>query len=49
MKKIKEKFISLYKKYGWKAAVAIFMFYLITDGFMYIVLPWLIAKEIIFN
>tara|TARA_Y100000590_G_scaffold331461_1_gene376619 strand:+ start:1759 stop:1911 length:153 start_codon:yes stop_codon:yes gene_type:complete len=45
--KIKNKINSFIKKYGWKAAVGIFFYYLIRDVTLYILLPWLIAKEII--
>ena len=34
------------KKYGWKAAVAIFVGYLIRDVILYIILPYFIAKNI---
>ena len=47
--KFKNKISEIFKKYGWKAAVGIFMYYLIRDVSLYIVLPWLIAKKIIFN
>jgi len=40
--------IKLYvMKNGWKAAVAIFMFYLIRDVSLYIILPWIIATQLI--
>jgi len=45
----KKRIVGLFEKYGWKAAVGIFLFYLIQDSFLYIILPWLIAKNIIFN
>ena len=35
------------KKYGWKAAVGIFFYYLIRDVSLYIILPWYIAKNLI--
>ena len=44
--KIKNRIKNLYQKYGWKAAVAIFMYYLVRDVSLYILLPWLIAKGI---
>jgi hypothetical protein len=47
--KFKKRITGLFKKYGWKAAAGIFMYYLIRDVSLYIVLPWLIAKNIIFN
>jgi len=45
IKKIKTKFKDLYKKYGWKIAVAIFFYYLIRDVLLYIVLPWFVASR----
>ena len=45
---VKLKISNLIKKYGWKAAVAIFFYYLIRDSFLYIILPWMIAKKFIF-
>lgn len=47
--KFKNRINGLFKKYGWKAAVGIFLFYLIQDSILYIILPWLIANKIIFN
>jgi len=44
----KNKILGLFKKYGWKAAVGIFFYYLIRDVTLYILLPWLIAKNFIF-
>ena len=44
IKKIKTKFKDLYKKYGWKIAVAIFSI-LIRDVLLYIVLPWFVASR----
>jgi len=46
--KVKNKLKSLIEKYGWKAAVGIFFYYLVRDVSLYIVLPWLIAKNYIF-
>ncbi len=37
----------LFKKYGWKMGVLIFLGYLIRDGILYIIIPYLVAKEII--
>ena len=34
----------MFKKYGWKLGVAIFLYYLITDVKLYIILPYLIYK-----
>ena len=37
-------FKGLIKKYGWKLVLAVFMFYLIRDSILYLLLPYLIAK-----
>ena len=47
--KIKNRIFGLYKKYGWKAVAGIFLYYLVRDVSLYIVLPYLIAKKIIIN
>jgi len=46
--KVKNKIHGLFKKYGWKAGIAIFFYYLVRDVTLYILVPWLIAKNIIF-
>tara|TARA_B100000686_G_scaffold9747_1_gene9843 strand:- start:651 stop:794 length:144 start_codon:yes stop_codon:yes gene_type:complete len=46
MNRIKAKFKNIIDKYGWKAAVGIFLYYLVRDVSLYILLPWLIAKGI---
>ena len=35
------------KKYGWKIFAVFFMYYLIRDSILYILLPWLVAKHFI--
>ena len=45
-KKIIHRFYALISKHGWKAAVGIFMFYLI-KGSLWIIVPWIIAKSFI--
>ena len=47
MKKIMSKIIDYVKNKGWKAALAIFLFYLVRDVSLYIILPWLVVKNII--
>jgi|TARA_B100001094_G_scaffold243641_1_gene239749 hypothetical protein len=34
----------MFKQYGWKVGVAIFMYYLIRDVTLYIILPYLVMK-----
>ena len=36
-----------FKKYGWKLGVAIFMYYLIRDVTLYILIPYLIYRGFI--
>ena len=40
----KEGFKGLIKKGGWKLLVAFFVFYLIRDLILYVLIPYLIAK-----
>ena len=47
--KIKNKLSSLISKYGWKAAVGIFLYYLIRDVTLYILIPWYFANSLICN
>jgi len=44
--KAKNKIINYIKKHGWKTAITIFVFYLIRDVSLYILLPWFIAKRL---
>ena len=37
---------SLFKKYGWRAAVGIFMYYLVRDVTIYVILPYFVYKGI---
>ena len=41
---IREAIKIMFKKYGWKLGVAIFMYYLIRDVTLYIILPYLIMR-----
>ena len=41
---LKEKIRDAYRKYGWKAVVAIVAFYAIRDTILYILIPWLLLK-----
>ncbi len=45
-RKVKEKMRYYFKRYGWKVGAAIFVYYLVRDTILYIILPILIAKEI---
>ena len=46
-KRIKEKIKSLIKKYGWKAAIGVFVYYFLRDVTLYILLPWVLAKNLL--
>ena len=41
---VKEAIKIMFKKYGWKVGIAIFMYYLIRDVTLYIILPYLIMR-----
>ncbi len=45
-RRITQKMAYYFKRYGWKVGVLIFVYYLVRDTFLYIVLPILIAKKI---
>ena len=38
-------FKGLYKKYGWKLFAAFFIYYLIRDVTLYILIPWYIVNK----
>jgi len=42
-----EGFRSLIKKKGWKVVAAVFLFYLVRDSILYILIPYLIARGFI--
>ena len=44
---IREAIRIMFKKYGWKLGVAIFMYYLIRDVTLYIIIPYLVYKNLI--
>jgi hypothetical protein len=46
-KRIKVRFRLIYKKYGWKILAIIFVYYLVRDVVVYIILPYLIARGLI--
>jgi hypothetical protein len=46
-KRIKARFRIIYKKYGWKILAIIFIYYLVRDVLVYIVLPYLVARGLI--
>ena len=40
-------FKAFFRKRGWKVIAVVFTYYLIRDTFLYILLPYLIAREIL--
>ena len=44
---IREAIKIMFKKYGWNLGVAIFMYYLIRDVTLYIIIPYLVYKNLI--
>ena len=48
LRKMINYFASLIRKHGWKAAIGIFLFYLVRDVTLYIILPFFIAKSVFF-
>lgn len=45
--KLKARSVHLFRRYGWKLLVAIILYYLIRDGILYILIPYLVAKQLI--
>ena len=45
--RIRTKMAYYFKRYGWKVGVAIFLYYLVRDTVLYIILPLWIAGEIL--
>ena len=43
---IREAIKIMFKKYGWKLGVAIFMYYLIRDVTLYIIITYLVYKNL---
>ena len=40
-------FKEFFRRRGWKVIVVVFLYYLIRDSFLYILLPYLVAREIL--
>lgn len=36
----------LFRRYGWKLFAAVFIYYLIRDLTLYVLIPWLVAKHL---
>jgi hypothetical protein len=45
--KVRARLRHLLKRYGWKMFWTIFAFYLIRDAILYLILPYLVARQII--
>jgi len=41
-----EGFRGIVRRYGWKALGAVFVYYLVRDSFLYILIPYLIARGV---
>lgn len=39
----------LFRRYGWKLFAFVFVYYLVRDIMLYVVIPWLVAKHLIAN
>ena len=37
----------MFKQYGWKVGVALFMYYLIRDVILYIIIPYLVVRGLV--
>ena len=44
--KYRDRFKMIYKKYGWKAVAALVAYYLIRDLTIYVVIPYLIVRNV---
>ena len=44
--RIRQRIIDMYRRYGWKAVVGIFLYYLIRDSILYILIPWLAIRSL---
>jgi hypothetical protein len=42
-----EGFRGLFRKFGWKLILSIFVYYLVRDITLYVLLPWFVAKRLI--
>jgi hypothetical protein len=47
--KVKARSRHLFKRYGWKLLVAICVYYLIRDGILYVLIPYLVAKKLLID
>ena len=45
--KFRWRFMFLFKKYGWKMILAIFVYYLVRDTTLYVLIPFLIARKVL--
>ncbi len=46
-KRIAARLKFLFRRYGWKLVAGVFLFYLIRDSIVYIIIPYLLARHII--
>jgi len=45
-RRVRDKMVYYFKRYGWKVGLVIFLYYLVRDTVLYIILPLWIASEI---
>ncbi len=45
-RRVVRKMAYYFKRYGWKIGVLIFIYYLVRDTILYIIVPMLIAREL---
>jgi hypothetical protein len=39
--------VYLFKRYGWKLLLGLFLYYLIRDTILYIIIPYLVARQVL--
>ncbi len=47
--RVKARVKHLFRRYGWKLLVAICVYYLIRDGILYILIPYLVARKLLID
>jgi hypothetical protein len=45
--RLRARFEHLLRRYGWKILIAIFFYYLIRDTILYLIIPFLVAKQLL--
>ncbi len=47
LQRIRIRFRFLFKRYGWKLAIAVFTYYLVRDTILYIIIPYFVARQLL--